>query len=65
MLLALIGGNQANAEDNEILQLRRQLSEQRQYMEAMEKRLLDLEGKEKERTSSGLEAGYNGSNTCF
>ena len=59
MLLALIGGNQASAADDEIPQLRRQLSEQRQYMEAMEKRLLELEGKEKERKSKGVEAGYS------
>ncbi len=50
-------GTTADAGD-EIQQLRKQLADQRQYMEMMEKRLMDLEGKEKERTAKGIEAGY-------
>jgi hypothetical protein len=42
----------------EIGQLRQQMAEQRRLMEAMEKRLLELEGKEKDRAGKGLEAGY-------
>ena len=49
---------QAAAADDELSQLRRQLFEQRQLMEAMEKRLGELEGKEKERATTGVEAGY-------
>jgi hypothetical protein len=43
---------------DEIQQLRKQLVDQRQYMEAMEKRLMDLEGREKDRAAKTLEAGY-------
>jgi hypothetical protein len=43
---------------DELMQLRRQIAEQRQHMEAMEQRLLELEGKEKARASTGVEAGY-------
>ncbi|HXG18231.1 MAG TPA: porin [Methylomirabilota bacterium] len=57
MLAALATGRNAAA-DSEIERLRQQLAEQRQYMEQMEKRLLDLEGKEKERATKGVEAGY-------
>jgi len=42
----------------ELTQLRQQLAEQRQSMQAMEKRLLELEGKEQKRIGSGVEAGY-------
>jgi hypothetical protein len=51
-------GGQAHAVDEEILQLRKQLAEQRQHMEALEKRLLGLEGREKEQAASGVTAGY-------
>lgn len=43
---------------DDIGQLRQQMAEQRRLMEAMEKRLLELEGKEKARPTTGLEAGY-------
>jgi hypothetical protein len=42
----------------DITQLRQQMVEQRRLMEAMEKRLMELEGKEKERAAKGIEAGY-------
>ena len=42
----------------DIGQLRQQMAEQRRLMEAMEKRLLELEGREKERAAKGLDAGY-------
>lgn len=43
----------------DIVQLRQQMAEQRKLMEAMEKRLLELEGKEKEQSAKGVEAGYS------
>src|SRR5262245_43414939 len=57
-LLVMGGGGRAVVADDEVQQLRKQLAEQRQLMETMEKRLGDLEGKEKEQKSKGLEAGY-------
>ena len=56
--LTMLGGSQAVVADDEVQQLRKQLAEQRQLMEAMEKRLGDLEGKEKEQTGKGLTTGY-------
>jgi len=56
LVTTLVG--QVAAEDDEISQLRRQLSEQRQLMEAMEQRLSELEGKEEARATTGVEAGY-------
>jgi hypothetical protein len=50
-------GLTAEAED-EVAQLRQQAAEQRQYLEAMEKRLLELEAKEKERAASRIEIGH-------
>ncbi len=58
VLLATVGGSQPSVADEDIQQLRKQLAEQRQLMEAMEKRLGDLEGKEKEQKNKGLDAGY-------
>lgn len=58
LLFTTITVGQAAAADEEIQQLRRQMSEQRQLMEAMEKRLGELEGKEKEQAVKGVEAGY-------
>ncbi|MGE0683153.1 MAG: hypothetical protein AB7P69_19915, partial [Candidatus Binatia bacterium] len=52
------GGGAVLAGDAEIEQLRRQLAEQRQVMETLAQRLGELEGKEKVRTTTGLEAGY-------
>lgn len=47
------------AQKEDVTQLRQQMAEQRRLMEAMEKRLLELEGKEKARPAgTGLEAGY-------
>lgn len=43
----------------DIGQLRQQMAEQRRLMEAMEKRLMELEGKEKDRSAKSLEAGYS------
>ena len=42
----------------DISQLRQQVAEQRRLMEVMEKRLLELEGKGKEQSTQGLDAGY-------
>lgn len=58
MVLMSGGGGAALAADAEIEQLRRQLAEQRQVMEALAQRLGELEGKEKTRATTGLEAGY-------
>ncbi len=57
LLLAMLPVGQGFADD-EIQQLRKQLSDQRQQMEMLEKRLMDLEGKEKVRATKGIEAGY-------
>ena len=57
-LIAATMGQAMAADDDEISQLRRQLSEQRQLMEAMEQRLSELEGKEKEQATTGVKAGY-------
>jgi hypothetical protein len=51
-------GQKALADADEVSQLRAQMAEQRRYMEAMEKRLVELEGKEKVSATRGLEAGY-------
>lgn len=53
-----IGYGLAAESGDELAQLRRQIAEQRASMEAMEKRLLELEGKEKERAAKRLEVGY-------
>ncbi len=58
VLLATLGVGQVTAADDEVQLLRKQLAEQRQFMEALEKRLQGLEGKEKERKTTGIEAGY-------
>lgn len=58
VLLATLGVGQVTAADDEVQLLRKQLAEQRQFMETLEKRLQGLEGKEKERATKGLEAGY-------
>src|SRR5262245_21155101 len=58
VLLAGWAGGPVRAADEDITQLRRQLVEQRQSMERLERRLLELEGKEQARRGSGLEAGY-------
>ena len=52
------GGGTALAADAEIEQLRRQLVEQQKIMETLARRLGELEGKEKTRETTGLEAGY-------
>ncbi len=49
----------------DIGQLRQQMAEQRRLMEAMEKRLLELEGKEQARPTTGLEAGYTKGEGAF
>ncbi|MGE0826443.1 MAG: porin [Candidatus Binatia bacterium] len=51
-------GYSVGADSGDITTLRQQLREQRQHMEALEKRLRELEGREKVRSESGLEAGY-------
>jgi hypothetical protein len=43
---------------DEVTELRTQMAEQRRYMETLEKRLIELEGKEKAGATKGLEAGY-------
>lgn len=58
LVFTLMGGNHAFAASDEIQQLRKQLEDQRRYMETMEKRLLELEGKTKEQKSGGLESGF-------
>lgn len=57
-LLVSMGPGVAAETSDELTQLRRQMAEQRQYMEALEERLRELEGKEKERAAQGLEIGY-------
>lgn len=59
VVLASGGGEAALAGEEEIGQLRQQLAEQRQVMEALARRLEELEGKEKARGTAGLEAGYS------
>lgn len=58
LAVSVVGRGSAAESGDELAQLRRQMAEQRAYMETMEKRLIELEGKEKERASTGLEFGH-------